>query len=688
MSPGACFSRLRVLQALSALLLAATVSLLLGSGPVATAGGASRQRAGTHAALGVTTWSVEPTSHLVDGETVHVHISGGAYGTTYAVIDCGPKALLLLAQPGASYQDGCDSLHNTMVTVATNGSVTSSLAVPTILTTALGSADCRKVECVLAAVVSHSTGGVPLLAQPLHFSPNACAAPGACTTPADAWDPTLGPAPAAAAGKLAKAPEAPGGATGNSGPGGQSISPGAPISVLLQPTGAGDLAQPGSVTGPYSGQALELTGTATSQPAQPGAGEGLLRLALEAPGTSWGPGPPSSTVVDATTTDLSTKQTLSTQQFVLFWGSSPFVYAAFTGPVKSEDHYSVTLSVEPAAAAGGLSQPLPGASPRVLLLQSALEVVGPDNPQYLAYAYAPVMFGRSTSALHDVPLLTYATSSPAAKGATALSYVVVWSHEDAGTGFSPFLEWGTWGRMTDIEDVLSFTVAANGTVSGAKYLWGGEPAKGFPDSQSALKEKDEPFTGQWWGHHPVVRDATGNNDLSEYGVTKFRFQLAPVAAPPPRQARDDVMDMNPFSYTVMGDEVARWYRDISTNPASPQPGEAQQYAIVDISTTGEHVSSISVDLKLSGYPGWYRSDLGWGYPLVSTGHVRTVVKLPPRWASARISGIQVAVEPGSAAKTVKVNSLRVEAFNGSSVRSVPTPLATVVAEVLDVSPSQ
>jgi len=51
------------------------------------------------------------------------------------------------------------------------------------------------------------------------------------------------------------------------------------------------------------------------------------------------------------------------------------------------------------------------------------------------------MYGRSTSALHDVPLLTYADVSPAGAGASLVSYVVVWSHEDAGTGFLPFVEW-------------------------------------------------------------------------------------------------------------------------------------------------------------------------------------------------------------------------------------------------------
>ena len=49
---------------------------------------------------------------------------------------------------------------------------------------------------------------------------------------------------------------------------------------------------------------------------------------------------------------------VGTQQFVLFWGASPFVYAGFTGPVRLSDRYSVTISVEPPASLrGSLSEP-------------------------------------------------------------------------------------------------------------------------------------------------------------------------------------------------------------------------------------------------------------------------------------------------------------------------------------------
>ncbi|MGH9079900.1 MAG: hypothetical protein ACRDYE_07495, partial [Acidimicrobiales bacterium] len=386
-----------------------------------------------------------------------------------------------------------------------------------------------------------------------------------------------------------------------------------------------------------------------------------------------------------TLTDVTRSLTVGTQQFVLFAGASAFTYAGFTGPVTTADSYRVTVSAEQAHAKGGLSWPTGRRTPRADVVDAELDVVGPTNPQYLVTAYAPVMYGRSTSALHDVPLLVDATATPQGGGATQLSYTVIWSHEDAGTGFVPFLEWGTWGRMTDIEDAISFTVAADGTTSDASYLWGGEPPTGFPDSQGAIQEVDVPFAGQWDGHHPILRDATGNNDFSDSGTTPFRFQLAPVPGPGAGQVRESVMDANPFTYEISGQEVARWYGDVSTDPRSPQPGDARQYATIDLDASGTGVTSLAVELQLAGGPTWYASDFHTGYPAHSGGHFRTVVKLPVGWQTQPISGVRIQAYPPSSAPSVTVSTLTVLAQQpdwSMTTETVPPP--SVVAGVTDV----
>lgn len=619
--------------------------------------------AGRASALSIhlTHLSVTPSKGLVSDEAVRVSVRGGYAGTTYAVTVCGPKVLELLL---GSAEDGCDATHNDIVTVDAGGHAATTLEVPAVLTTADGAVDCRRGGCFLSLLALHGTGTFglgDLLVKGLSFAGDACALD-RCAVPTDAWDPSLGQPLHVD----------------------RAVRPvGSPISVTLRPGPAGTLSAAGSVTGPDEGNGLATAG----DPPSGGSaltGEGLLRLDLEAPGTSWGPGVPSSTVVDATLTDLDTGRRVGTQQFVLFWGAAPFVYAGFAGGVTTAHRYRVTVEAEPPAAAGGLSQPAAHHNPVVVLKGAELEVVPPSDPSYLAYAYAPVLYGRSTSALHDVPLLVYAQATPARGGATHLSYTYVFSHEDAGTGFFPFLAYGGWGRTTDIETALSFNVGAGGKVSDARYLWGGQPA-GFADSRTSLREVDEPFDGTWDGRHPVIRDATGNNDFAESGTTRFRFQLAPVAAPRPGQTREAVMDANPFTYKVTAEEIPRWHVQTSTDPASAQPGEAGQYAIVDLDTADRNrsgsVSSVAVAVRLSGSNRWYSSDQGRGISLVGTGHVRTAVKLPLGWTHRYVTGLRVAVRPASEAATVGVVALHLERFDPSDLRVVAlaAPPPVVVA---------
>ncbi len=104
-------------------------------------GQAAPREAANAPALTVTALSVSPHKALVDDQPVTVHISGGSYGTTYAVVECDPKAVLLQAEPTASLQDGCDSRNSTVVTVQANGSASASLHIAAVLTTSLGA--CR-----------------------------------------------------------------------------------------------------------------------------------------------------------------------------------------------------------------------------------------------------------------------------------------------------------------------------------------------------------------------------------------------------------------------------------------------------------------------------------------------------------------------------------------------------------------
>ncbi len=210
-------------------------------------------------ALFFATLSVSPHQGLVDGQPVRVRI-GGSSGTTYAVAECDSKTVLLLSEPSSSLQDGCDNRNSTVATVGADGSATVYVDLAAVLTTSLGAEDCLTHRCFLAIFALHSTGGGPFAVQGLSFSAKACAAPGSCVTPADAWAPSLGAPPSVGKQTAGAAPPT-SVATGSPG---HLINVGKPLVVALQPTLAGSLTTQASVTGPYYGQGLAGSGTSTS----------------------------------------------------------------------------------------------------------------------------------------------------------------------------------------------------------------------------------------------------------------------------------------------------------------------------------------------------------------------------------------------------------------------------------------
>jgi hypothetical protein len=153
-----------------------------------------------------------------------------------------------------------------------------------------------------------------------------------------------------------------------------------------------------------------------------------------------------------------------------------------------------------------------------------------------------------------------------------------------------------------------------------------------------------------------------------------------VPGPAAGQTRESVMDASPFTYQISGEEVARWYDDISTDPQSPQLGDMRQYATIDLNASGSSLSSLAVELQLSGGSTWYASDFHTGYPANGAGHFRTMVKLPEGWQSETITGVRVQVYPASSAPSVVIHSLTVLALQPDwslTTESIPTP--TVVA---------
>ncbi len=364
------------------------------------------------------------------------------------------------------------------------------------------------------------------------------------------------------------------------------------------------------------------------------------------------------------------------QTFVLFGAAAPTTYTGFTGPLTTGAH-QLTVSVR-----ADLS-PTSG-TPTVLVHNIDLTVVPPTDPGYLGIAHAPVLYGRGVSAHSDTPLFQYVDDTPAAGGGRRLEYTTIWSNEDAGTGVAPILLWGGYGRTTDIETTAIVNVDAAGAVTSATFQTCAACPPDYPENQVGLDHSYATFAGTYFGGHPVLRVATGNNVLSDTGTTAFRFHQGLVPAPLAGEVRESAMDPFALGYRVMGEELQREQAGYNTNPLATAPGDARQYAIVDLDTTPVGTKAVGVELQVAGDTRWYANDFGFGGTVFYTsGHSRTAVKLPLDWHGKAVTGARLRLYPTTPAPvvppTVTVQSFRVlETMSNYATRYVSVPAPSVV----------
>jgi len=411
-----------------------------------------------------------------------------------------------------------------------------------------------------------------------------------------------------------------------------------------------------------------------------GSGEGVIALTMSAPGTSWGSARDPAAVAEVSV-DGGPPQTIS-----LFYGARKFTYEGFLGPLSAGRHtVRVTNSSSLSAAQD---------APPIRIAGAQLGIVPQSDPDYWAVAYAPFIYGRSSSASAYIPLLTYVDQSAGADGSHTLSYTYIVSAHDQGDSIVPAYQWGTWGRMTDIVSVITEKVAADGAVQSAVYSSCGCEGTPYPDSVQAPSDSNtKSFTGAWLGHHPMLRDATATNYLSDEGTTAYRFQQVPVPGPASGQVREAVMDAHPWTYEVSNEELPREHL-ISTSPDDILVGDYRQYAIVDSDVAVSGADSVQFEIQLAGDPTWYSTDyrqmsggVASTFAFHDGGHNRSVIKLPLGWGSKAISGfrVRVTVTPGDPPASVKVGSLELlEVTPGWRVvaRALP-PVAVYQAQALD-----
>ncbi|GAA1790757.1 hypothetical protein HC028_00555 [Planosporangium flavigriseum] len=403
-------------------------------------------------------------------------------------------------------------------------------------------------------------------------------------------------------------------------------------------------------------------------------GEAIVDLRVAAPGTDWAlPGAESAVV------SVSVDGRYVTDLVVA--GATPLDRQFALGGLRAGVHL---LSL------GFAHERSPATNVSVVVDRMSVSTYSPDDPEYRVLRHAPVVYGRTIAALGgpyqnattDTPLLAWHETVPTpTTGHVIVTYSVVWSNEDGGTNTPALM--ARWGRTTDIEWVYSVELDERGDrVAGS-------------DIFQAPNHQVLHFAGRYEDDHPLLQTCTANNNMCDAVDGPMRFFLSALPTRPADQAREHLMDSNPWTYQIMAKEMLRERKIEVPSPTTAfTPAVSDQrnylYAVVKKTTLGANSGSawvgVSLGVRLVGSETVYLSnhtEPTWS--LQRDDPAATTVELPAGTTVADIAEVsvhRVVVNTDSGAP-IHVTAIRRGFFLGEDYRPQPSFLTWSGEVVLD-----
>jgi hypothetical protein len=413
----------------------------------------------------------------------------------------------------------------------------------------------------------------------------------------------------------------------------------------------------------------------------PVAGEELVDVTAAAPGISW-----ERTGAESAVLRLSVDGVYVTDDVVMAATSTTRSFDLGTLPAGRHAlrlHFDAASSSEPAEV--------------VYVSGTHFHSVAAGTADYIALSHSPVLYGRNgagvnvhesgpyQNAVTDTPLVAWHEDTAAATpGHRILKYSIVWSNEDGGTSTPALM--ARWGRTSDIEWIYQVEVDAAGhTVPGTAVF-------------QSPNHGTTAFAGTYEGDRPLLETCTLNNNVCDTVDDPMRFSLSTAESlDATTEAREQVMDANPWTYRIMAEEIRREGKVV----ANPDPAQTiliadpdnYLYLVVRKQTLGAANNGIfwiglAVGVRLKGDPTLYRSDKGLhpDWALQRDDPAATTVQLPPGTRPAdiaEIDAIRVNFGPDTGA-TIQVSAVNRAFFLNAhdqprrSFLSGPTP-ATLTA---------
>ncbi len=248
------------------------------------------------------------------------------------------------------------------------------------------------------------------------------------------------------------------------------------------------------------------------------------------------------------------------------------------------------------------------------LMSLSFHGLDPRDPAQEPLLRAPIIYLRKDTIgkFSDVPLLLYwDIENP--QSSQAVTYTLILSNEDGGTNTPRLM--ARWGRTTDIEWCYAYAPSGDS----------------LQETYQARDHKTLPFRGRKEGLHPVLYDATRNNNFADTpeDASEVRVRLFPLCAGLNGRARETIMDRFPWTYAVMAGEMKREkkIRD-ALHPAEGQIADLRDHAYLEICSI-QRGTELYFELQVRGSSRWFRSDRGDTKARIERdGCARSAIELP------------------------------------------------------------
>ena len=268
------------------------------------------------------------------------------------------------------------------------------------------------------------------------------------------------------------------------------------------------------------------------------------------------------------------------QDIILYNGGQLFEYPILLGELEQGNH-SLFLKFD-------FNKSTPGAE-FIYVDTINFELYSNDDPMYNIIKYSPLLYGRNIFAWNestytDIPLVmfydTNVTENSFGITTQEITYSIIFSNEDSriGLGLSDMML--SWGRTTDIEWMYAISLILNDSTGinleepeiNSEYFQG---ASHITTEFDGLKFQDT---------HPVLINATANCNFSDNGTSDYRFFLPPLLSPEPNHTREYIMDQNPWTYKIMGQELENEDKyEATSDPTTYEMSDIRNYLYVEYS---------------------------------------------------------------------------------------------------------